>query len=291
MALTCVRCGASFPARQVLEGRARHFHGRRFCLTCRPYRPRRDSRVATPRPVRQKTCESCGAFFLAKQAIDGKARSLYGRRFCLTCSPFGAHNTSKTPPAISSALWPTARRRRIASIVRYQRKRRRRFKERLVALRGGRCEDCQYDRCLAALEFHHREAGDKLFRVGGFTGSWNRLLAEADKCILVCANCHRLRHAADGQDSGHPVVRHRRARKERAVAFMGGRCQLCGRNGAPTVFDFHHINANSKSFGVSEEGIPRSWDKIEAELRKCVMLCANCHREVHGGLRALSDQH
>lgn len=179
------------------------------------------------------------------------------------------------------------RRRRIASIVRYQRKRRHRFKERLLTLRGARCEDCGYEACVTALEFHHREGRDKSFGLGGFKGRWEQALAEAEKCVVVCANCHRLRHAAGRDDSGHAVVRHRRASKERAVEFMGGRCALCGRDGPPGLFDFHHLDSRSKSFGLSEQGISRSWEKTEAEVRKCVMLCANCHREVHAGLRTL----
>lgn len=55
------------------------------------------------------------------------------------------------------------------------------------------------------------------------------------------------------------------------------------------MFEFHHWNANEKDFGISESGIPRRWEKVVAELAKCVMLCANCHREVHAGVRELNE--
>ena len=70
---------------------------------------------------------------------------------------------------------------------------------------------------------------------------------------------------------------------------MGGKCYACDRDGPPALFEFHHWNAAEKEFGISETGIPHSWDRVIAELAKCVLLCANCHREVHAGVRELFD--
>ncbi|TMF58485.1 MAG: hypothetical protein E6I19_01595 [Chloroflexi bacterium] len=47
------------------------------------------------------------------------------------------------------------------------------------------------------------------------------------------------------------------------------------------------MDAKDKGFGIGQDGIPRSWEKVVAELEKCVMLCANCHREVHARVREL----
>lgn len=57
--------------------------------------------------------------------------------------------------------------------------------------------DCGYSRYIGALELHHRDPAQKGFAlsVGGLTRSWDRLVVEANKCDLVCANCHRERHA------------------------------------------------------------------------------------------------
>lgn len=68
--------------------------------------------------------------------------------------------------------------------------------------------------------------------------------------------------------------------KERAVAYLGGRCNICGYDKCPSAFDFHHIDPTEKDFVISSK---TSWEAIEPELRKCVLLCANCHREVHAG--------
>src|SRR5206468_994837 len=135
-----------------------------------------------PRDVRLITCERCGARFPAKILIDGKWRSLYRRRFCLDCSPFGAHNTSRAPLGDGPGIQHRRRERRNSSWRRYQRRRRGDWKTRLLAIRGSRCEDCGYDRDIAALEFHHRRGADKLFSIGGSLRRWEDILAEAEKC-------------------------------------------------------------------------------------------------------------
>jgi transposase len=70
--------------------------------------------------------------------------------------------------------------------------RRRRIKRILVAEAGGRCRRCGYDRCIAALQFHHMDPGTKSFTLSskGITRSLDSAREEARKCILLCANCH-----------------------------------------------------------------------------------------------------
>ncbi len=76
-------------------------------------------------------------------------------------------------------------------------KRRRAIREKAVSSRGGKCETCGYDRCIAALEFHHRDPSQKDFAISadGNTRSWQRVQKEIEQCALVCANCHREIHA------------------------------------------------------------------------------------------------
>lgn len=73
-------------------------------------------------------------------------------------------------------------------------KRRREFKEKLIKYKGGKCEICGYDKCVDALEFHHLEPNKKEFTISGKIISLERAKKEIDKCILVCANCHREIH-------------------------------------------------------------------------------------------------
>ena len=66
----------------------------------------------------------------------------------------------------------------------------------LIKIKGGGCKVCGYNRCTAALEFHHRDPTQKLFTLGitAMTKAWKTVLAEAEKCDLLCSNCHREQH-------------------------------------------------------------------------------------------------
>jgi hypothetical protein len=71
-------------------------------------------------------------------------------------------------------------------------RRRRRVKELLVGEAGGRCVVCGYDKCVAALGFHHLDPSTKSFGLAqaGITRAIDEVRREAEKCILVCSNCH-----------------------------------------------------------------------------------------------------
>ena len=71
-------------------------------------------------------------------------------------------------------------------------KQRRKVKRLLIAEAGGSCNNCGYDRCQAALQFHHLDPTTKSFSLSlrGVTRSLDSIRAEAQKCVLLCANCH-----------------------------------------------------------------------------------------------------
>jgi hypothetical protein len=58
-------------------------------------------------------------------------------------------------------------------------------------------------------------------------------------------------------------------------------CYLCDFKGPACCYDFHHINP--KSFELNSENYLRSLKAIFKEIRKCIIVCANCHRKIHGG--------
>lgn len=68
-------------------------------------------------------------------------------------------------------------------------------------------------------------------------------------------------------------------RKEKYVAYKGGKCQVCGYEKCIGSLEFHHIKPEEKWFQVTEN--KHSWEKAKIELNKCILLCANCHKELH----------
>lgn len=68
--------------------------------------------------------------------------------------------------------------------------------------------------------------------------------------------------------------------KERAVAYKGGSCQRCGYSRNRCALQFHHLDPSQKDFQIGGHH-GRSWDILKLELDKCILVCANCHSEIH----------
>jgi transposase len=83
------------------------------------------------------------------------------------------------------------------------------------------------------------------------------------------------------------VTARRRRVKRQLIAEAGGRCVLCGYDRFPGALHFHHLDPAQKSFALSVQGVARSLEKARAEAAKCVLMCANCHAEVEGGLATI----
>lgn len=75
-------------------------------------------------------------------------------------------------------------------------------------------------------------------------------------------------------------LRHRR--RKQLVELKGSKCERCLGVFPPEVYDFHHRNPSLKTFSLNLSSLSSyKWDVIEAEVNKCHLLCANCHRQVH----------
>ena len=74
----------------------------------------------------------------------------------------------------------------------------------------------------------------------------------------------------------------RQRTKERIVQSFGGKCGICGYDKCDESLDLHHLDPLEKEFGIGKvRANPMSWNKIVQELRKCVLVCRNCHGEIH----------
>lgn len=77
-------------------------------------------------------------------------------------------------------------------------------------------------------------------------------------------------------------------KRKKAYDKYGRSCTACGYNKCTEALDFHHLDPAEKEIEPSKV-FTRSWERIQVELDKCVLLCANCHREVHAGVRNITN--
>lgn len=79
----------------------------------------------------------------------------------------------------------------------------------------------------------------------------------------------------------------RRVNKLRLIDEFGGKCVRCGYIGHPASYDFHHIDPAEKDERISIGST--NYERLRKEAGKCVLLCSNCHREVHAKLKELEQ--
>ena len=91
----------------------------------------------------------------------------------------------------------------------------------------------------------------------------------------------------DMRSSYENVKEWRRNTKLRLIEAFGGECAICRYSKSKEVFDFHHLDPGDKESLITAKCM--SWVRVVAEVRKCVMLCANCHREVHAGVAIVPE--
>ena len=149
--------------------------------------------------MKEKVCEECGHQFELKKVIDGKIRNLQRRRFCLECSPFGAHNTSHDPLVSNLSKQERAKRARVKKVVQW----RQRTKEKLIQYKGGKCENCGYDKnCPDAFVFHCPDSDGEEFAMSkAYSKSFAKIKEEIDNCQLLCVLCHAEIHDVVYQES------------------------------------------------------------------------------------------
>lgn len=68
--------------------------------------------------------------------------------------------------------------------------------------------------------------------------------------------------------------------KAAAIKLLGGKCEKCGWTGDQAALQFHHKNPKEKDFIIGNVA-NKSWGRLVIEVKKCVLLCANCHMIEH----------
>lgn len=86
------------------------------------------------------------------------------------------------------------------------------------------------------------------------------------------------------QNEYRHVKNSRERLKQRIIYVMGDKCQCCGYDICQSALELHHINPEEKEFTISANA-NRGWETLIPELKKCVLICANCHREIEAGLK------
>ncbi len=85
--------------------------------------------------------------------------------------------------------------------------------------------------------------------------------------------------------SSEAVKRWRKSAKNIILKCMGGCCQICNYDRCPSALELHHVDPQEKEISIGTiMARCRSWDFLYDEISKCILLCSNCHREVHAEL-------
>lgn len=162
-----------------------------------------------------KNCKRCESPLSPTTIIHGKTKDIRSRKYCLVCSPWRKHNKRhlekrKLIDGVEHKLCPQCKLFKPTAIDFYSYsagackscatqmviRRRQSNKMRAVAYKGGHCLDCGGVFQACVYDFHHIDPTQKDFTIGCEDGaSWARIKVELDKCVLLCSNCHRVRHS------------------------------------------------------------------------------------------------
>jgi hypothetical protein len=80
----------------------------------------------------------------------------------------------------------------------------------------------------------------------------------------------------------------RKNKKIKAVEYMGGKCIVCNYDKCISALSFHHIEPHEKEFGFSSN-LTKPFEVLKIELNKCIIVCSNCHSEIHAGLIEIDE--
>jgi hypothetical protein len=104
-------------------------------------------------------------------------------------------------------------------------------------------------------------------------------------CSTSCTNKYKYQNNKTKLNANTYIrqIEKYRYRKFKLIELRGNTgCEKCGYIKNLGALDFHHIDSANKSFTLDSRKLSnKSWESIINEFEKCIILCANCHREYH----------
>ena len=77
--------------------------------------------------------------------------------------------------------------------------------------------------------------------------------------------------------------------RNRAIEYLGGKCQLCGFNRWSGALEFHHRDPSTKDPALFRR--LKNFENLKPELDKCILLCSNCHQEEHARMAGWTTEY
>ena len=99
------------------------------------------------------------------------------------------------------------------------------------------------------------------------------------RCVACIKKSQKKYRKNNRKELNKKAVARKKKKKEKCIEYMGGKCQSCDYVGFGREMTFHHLPGVNKLRDISQM-LDWSWEKIQQELDKCVMLCFRCHMQV-----------
>lgn len=108
---------------------------------------------------------------------------------------------------------------------------------------------------------------------------------EGNQKKYCCNNCKQRAHYQEKRsnpNSCYSQTKRAVRRKLELIKLAGGSCSRCGYNKNISALEFHHVNAKTKKFSLDSRSLSNSSiERVIEEYAKCILLCSNCHAEIH----------
>lgn len=87
--------------------------------------------------------------------------------------------------------------------------------------------------------------------------------------------------------TGLQTIERQQEFKKKCVEYKSNRCSVCGYDKYFGALEFHHLDPSKKDFSLAHVRLTAFNAKVKIELDKCILLCSNCHRELHAKLKGI----